>query len=108
MIIPIRHVFADQGFTGRLVNWTRETLRTRLAIVRKPADQRSFAVHPHRWVVQRTLAWLAVYRRLAQDYEYHPAVYAALIPWAAIAGMTRRMTRGQPARRQARRTFTRI
>ncbi|MEV0157919.1 hypothetical protein AB0H57_29995 [Micromonospora sp. NPDC050686] len=42
---PIRHVFADQDFAGRLVDWTRDTLRTTLEIVRKPADQRGFAVH---------------------------------------------------------------
>lgn len=36
---PIRHVFADQGFAGRLVDWVRGTLRIRLEIVRKPADQ---------------------------------------------------------------------
>ncbi|MET8354426.1 transposase [Micromonospora sp. NPDC005206] len=106
MAAPIRHVFADQGFTGRLVDWTRDTLRTTLEIVRKPADQRGFAVHPRRWVVERTLAWLTACRRLARDYERHPAVSEALIRWAAIAGMTRRISRGHPARRQARRTFT--
>ncbi|MEV4830701.1 IS5 family transposase [Micromonospora sp. NPDC049257] len=106
MVTPIRHVFADQGFAGRLVDWTRDTLRTTLEIVRKPADQRGFAVHPRRWVVERTLAWLTACRRLARDYERQPAVSAALIRWAAIAGMTRRITRDQPARRQARRTFT--
>ncbi len=107
MISPIRHVYADQGFAGRLVDWTRDTLRTTLEIVRKPAEQRGFAVHPRRWVVERTLAWLTACRRLARDYERHPAISAALIRWAAIAGITRRITRGQPARRQPRRTFTR-
>src|SRR4051812_46958664 len=34
---PIRHVFADQGFAGKLVDWTRDILKTRLEIVRKPA-----------------------------------------------------------------------
>ncbi|WP_446219327.1 IS5 family transposase [Micromonospora sp. IBHARD004] len=106
MVTPIRHVFADQGFTGRLVDWARDTLRTTLEIVRKPADQRGFAVHPRRWVVERTLAWLTVCRRLARDYERHPAVSEALIRWAAIAGITRRISRGRPARRQTRRTFT--
>ncbi|WP_091198381.1 IS5 family transposase [Micromonospora narathiwatensis] len=106
MLTPVRHVFADQGFAGRLVDWARDTLRTTLEIVRKPAGQRGFAVHPRRWVVERTLAWLTVSRRLARDYERHPSVSEALIRWAAIAGMTRRITRGQPARRQARRTFT--
>ncbi|MFD6639240.1 IS5 family transposase [Micromonospora sp. B006] len=105
MLTPIRHVLADQGFTGRLIDWTRDTLRTTLQIVRKPTDQRGFAVHPRRWVAERTLAWLTACRRLARDYERQPAVSAALIRWAAIAGMTRRITRGQPARRQARRTL---
>ncbi|MEV6810566.1 IS5 family transposase [Micromonospora sp. NPDC051296] len=103
---PIRHVFADQGFTGRLVDWARDILRTTVEIVRKPADQRGFAVHPQRWVVERTLAWFTNCRRLARDYERHPEVSEAIIRWAAIAGMSRRITRGQPARRQPRRTLT--
>ncbi|WP_435126723.1 IS5 family transposase [Micromonospora tulbaghiae] len=106
MATPIRHVFADQGFAGKLVDWASTTLRTTVEIVRKPAEQRGFAVHPRRWVVERTLAWLTACRRLARDYERHPEVSEAIIRWAAIAGMTRRITRDRPARRQARRTFT--
>jgi hypothetical protein len=34
-----------------------------------------------------------------------PEVSEAIIRWAAIAGMARRITRGEPARRQTRRTF---
>ena len=105
---PVRHVFADQGFAGRLVDWARDRLRTTIEIVRKPADQRGFAVHPRRWVVERTLAWLTACRRLARDYERHPAVSEAFIRWAAIGGMLRRITRGHPARRQVRRTLTRV
>ena len=103
---PVRHVFADQGFAGRFVDWARDTLKTTVEIVRKPAEQRGFAVHPRRWVVERTLAWLTAHRRLARDYERHPEVSEAVIRWAAINGMLRRITRGQPARRQLRRTFS--
>ncbi|PZG15285.1 IS5 family transposase ISFal3B, partial [Spongiactinospora gelatinilytica] len=99
---PIRHVFADQGFAGRLVDWTRDRLRTTLEIVRKPADKPGFNVIARRWVVERTLAWLTACRRLARDYERDPAVSEALIRWAAIAGMARRLTRSGPARRQPR------
>ncbi|MGW4467870.1 IS5 family transposase [Micromonospora sp. NPDC004704] len=102
---PIRFVFADQGFAGRLVGWCRDVLRTHLQIVRKPADQEGFVVHPRRWVVERTLAWLTSYRRLARDYERDPAVSEALIRWAAINQMIRRLPRGGPARRRKRRTF---
>jgi hypothetical protein len=42
---PVRHVFADQGFAGRLVDWARGTLTTTLEIVREPVDQQGFAVH---------------------------------------------------------------
>lgn len=102
---PIRYVYADQGFAGRLVEWTRTTLRTTLDIVRKPADQRGFAVHPRRWVVERTLAWLTSHRRLARDYERDPRVSEALIRWAAIGQTARRITRGHPAQRQPRYTL---
>ena len=103
---PVRHVFADQGFAGRFVDWAAATLRTTVEIVRKPADQHGFAVHPRRWVVERTLAWLTAYRRLARDYERHPEASEAIIRWAAINGMLRQITRGHPARRQLRCTFT--
>jgi transposase len=102
---PIRHVFADSGFAGRLVDWARDILRTTLEIVRKPADQQGFVVHRRRWVVERTLAWLTTHRRLARDYETHPTTSEAMIRWAAIAGMLGRLTRGGPATRQQRRTF---
>ncbi|MFI2662463.1 hypothetical protein [Micromonospora carbonacea] len=45
MATPIRHVFANSGFAGRLVDWARDILRTTLEIVRKPADQQGFVVH---------------------------------------------------------------
>src|SRR5215211_4777224 len=100
---PIRHVFADSGFAGRLVDWAAARLQTTVEIVRKPAEQRGFAVHPKRWVVERSLAWLTAHRRLARDYERDPAVSEAFIRWAAINTMIRRLDRGRPATRQQRR-----
>jgi hypothetical protein len=76
-----------------------------LHITRKPADQRGFAVIPRRWAVERTLAWITAHRRLARDYERHPAVSEAMIRWAAINTITRRIARGGPATRQQRRVF---
>jgi transposase len=100
---PIRHVFADQGFAGRLVDWAATRLNMRVEIVRKPAEQRGFAVHPRRWVVERSLAWLTAHHRLARDYERDPAVSEAFIRWVAINTMIRRLDRGRPAIRQTRR-----
>ena len=105
LVSRIRFVFADSAFAGRLLDWARRILRTTIHIVRKPAGQRGFAVIPRRWAVERTLAWLTAHRRLARDYERHPATSEAMIRWAAINTITRRLARGRPATRQKRRTF---
>jgi transposase len=98
-----RFVFADAGFAGRLVDWAARIVKTSLQIVRKPDGQRGFTVIPRRWAVERTLAWLIAHRRLARDYERHPAHSEAMIRWAAINTMTRRLARGHPATRPGRR-----
>lgn len=94
-----RFVFADAGFAGRLVEWAARVLRIFMHIVRKPEGRKGFAVLPRRWVVERTLAWITAHRRLARDYERLPAHAEAMIRWAAINTMTRRLARGRPATR---------
>lgn len=102
----VRHLFADAGFAGTLTEWARTTVNTTIEIVRKPKGQKGFAVIPRRWAVERTLAWLTGYRRLARDYERHPATAEAIIRWAAITTMTRRIAREAPATRPGPRQFT--
>jgi transposase len=102
----VRFVFADGAFSGRLLDWAQTILRTTLHIVRKPVDQRGFVVIPRRWAVERTFAWLTAHRRLARDYEPDPATSEAMIRWAAINTITRRIARAAPAARQQKRTFT--
>jgi transposase len=105
LLTPVRFVYADAGFAGTLVDWTRRILRTTLHIVRKAPGQVGFAVIPRRWVVERSLAWLTACRRLARDYERHPATSEAMIRWAAISGIARRLARGHTAERQQRTTL---
>ncbi|MFF3671659.1 transposase [Microtetraspora malaysiensis] len=102
---PVRYVFADAGFAGTLTDWTQRILRTVLHIVRKAPGQIGFAVIERRWVVERSLAWLTSHRRLARDYERQPAMAEAMVRWAAISGMARRLTRGSAATRQQRFTL---
>ena len=40
-----------------------------LSVVRLPEAKRGFVLLPRRWVVERSFAWLARFRRLAKDYE---------------------------------------
>jgi hypothetical protein len=91
LFTPIRSVFADQGFAGRLVDWATRTLSMVIDIVRKPDGQGGFQ------------AWLTAHRCLARDYERDPAVSVELIRWAAINQILHRLARGVPARRQQRR-----
>jgi hypothetical protein len=54
-------------------------------------------VAKHRWVVERTFAWLGRYRRFSKDYEYLPTMSEALIYAAMSHRMLRRLARhGQP------------
>jgi transposase len=52
----VRHLFADSGFAGAVVDWARGLLKTTIEVVRKPKGQKGFAVIPRRWAVERTLA----------------------------------------------------
>jgi transposase len=55
----------------------------------------AFEILPRRWVVERTFAWISKHRRTTRDYEHLPASHEAMILWAMIALMTRRLA--QPA-----------
>jgi len=46
---------------------------------------------PHRWVVERTLAWLSFHRRLSKDYEVLPETSEAMVYVAMIRLMVRRL-----------------
>jgi transposase len=91
-------VFADGGYAGRLVRWADHVLRVSVQVVRKPSGQRGFEVLPRRWVVERTFAWIVRCRRLGRDYERLPEHAEAMLTWAMIGLMTRRVAPG-PGRR---------
>ncbi|MBG0813861.1 IS5 family transposase [Planomonospora sp. ID82291] len=86
-------VWADGGYAGRLVCWARDVLGLAVAIVKRSDDVRGFVVLPRRWVVERTFAWLSRYRRLVRVYERRPDHHEALIWWATVHQMARRLAR---------------
>jgi transposase len=86
-------VWADGGYAGRLQAWARQVLGLIVTIVKRSDDVRGFVVLPRRWVVERTFAWLTRYRRLVRIYERKPEHHEALIWWATVHRMTRRLTR---------------
>ncbi|MEZ0107605.1 transposase [Catenulispora sp. EB89] len=84
-------VWADAGYTGRLVSWVAETFAgLRLQIVKR-TDKHRFQVLPRRWVVERTLAWITRRRRCVRDYERRADTHEAMVYWALTVVMTRRL-----------------
>ena len=75
---------------AQLATWAA-TLKMTLQIVAK-RDPHAFEVLPRRWVVERTFAWISKHRRTVRDYEHLPASHEAMILWAMIALVTRRLT----------------
>ena len=61
--------FVDQGYTGTQPAEAAEQHGIRLEVVKLPTAKRGFVLLPRRWVVERSFAWLARFRRLARDYE---------------------------------------
>jgi transposase len=89
----VRLAWADGGYAGKLLPWAATSLGLTLEIVRRPDDLHTFQVLPRRWVVERTLAWITAYRRCARDYERLTSHHEAMILWAMITIMTRRLAR---------------
>ncbi|HXR66691.1 MAG TPA: transposase [Ktedonobacteraceae bacterium] len=102
------HLFADQGYTGPLLDWISEQLHWTAEIVPGVSDacvilrngkarlvrlpKEGFQVQRKRWVVERTLAWLTRFRRLSRDYEGLTTSSEAFIQLGAIQLMLSRLS----------------
>ena len=87
--------WGDRGYEGEgWTAWARRELGIAIEVVyRDPAAGKTFTVLPRRWVIERTNAWISRRRRCARDYERLPAHHEAMVHWAAILQMTRRLAR---------------
>ena len=70
--------FVDQGYTGGATAESAAAHGLRLEVVKLPEAKRGFVLLPRRWVVERSFAWAARFRRLARDYERLPETLAGL------------------------------
>ena len=90
-----RHPFVAKAFADSAYNSERVANATSIdvQIVRKIANQTGFVIHPRRWVVERTFAWLGRNRRLAKDFEATIASATAFLYAASAMLLTRRLAR---------------
>lgn len=61
--------YVDQGYTGVQAAQDAEAHHLQRAVVKLPEAKKGFVLLPKRWVVARSNAWAARFRRLARDYE---------------------------------------
>jgi transposase len=70
--------FVDQGYTGPQPAQDAAQHGLELIVVKLPEAKKGFVLLPKRWVVERSFAWTARFRRLARDYERLPDSLAGL------------------------------
>jgi transposase len=61
--------YVDQGYTGAHAAQAAQAHHIQLEVVKLPEAKKGFVLLPKRWVVERSNAWAARFRRLARDYE---------------------------------------
>ena len=81
----VQVAFVDQGYTGKEPAAAAKH-GIRLDVVKLEEAKRGFVLLPRRWVVERSFAWAARFRRLARDYERLPASLAGL-HWLAFVSL---------------------
>lgn len=87
----LRKIWADGGYRGELLERVKDWGKWVLEIVKKADKAEGFQLLPHRWIVERTFAWLGRYRRLSKDYEVFVETSETMIRLAMIRLMLKRL-----------------
>lgn len=90
----LKLIWADGGYSGKLIEWAKELGGWVLEIVKRNDDMSGFKILPHRWIVERTFGWLGRYRRLSKDYEELTETSEAMIRVSMINLMLHRLDKG--------------
>ena len=70
--------YVDQGYTGESAQEQAQDHCMQLVVVKHTEARKGFVLLPRRWVVERSFAWAARFRRLARDYERMAETLAGL------------------------------
>src|SRR5579871_631224 len=83
---PVIVAFVDQGYTGEKPAEAAAQQGIELLVVKHHEAKRGFVLLPRRWVVERSFAWSARFRRLARDYERLATTFAGY-HWLAFVAL---------------------
>ena len=87
----LKHIWVDGAYGGELVTWVYNVLGWTLEVVKRSDTLKKFIVLPHRWVVERTFAWISNYRIHSKDYYHNPRCSEASVYAASVNLMLRRL-----------------
>jgi transposase len=87
----VRTAWVDSGYKQGVIDEGAQH-GIDVQVVTKDPQQRGFKPQRKRWAVERTFGWLMLHRRLVRDYETNPLRSRAMIHWAMIDNMSRRLT----------------
>ena len=83
----VQAAFGDQGDTGEEAAAQAARQGVRLIVVKLEEAKRGFVLLPRRWVVERSFAWAARFRRLGRAYERLSSSLAGL-HWLAFVTLS--------------------
>lgn len=93
MFTTLKLMWADACYDGRpLADFMVKAAGITIEVVKRTSPH-SFQVIRRRWVVERTFGWLMRYRRLCRDYETLAGHHEAMVYWATVLIMTKRLSR---------------
>ena len=90
----LARIWVDGGYAGRLVKAVERGFGWVMEVVTRRPEAEGFEVIAHRWIVERTFAWLGRYRRLSKDYEELAESEETAIQAVMIHLMVRRLQPG--------------
>lgn len=79
----VQIAYVDAGYTGKNAQALAQEHGISLHVVKLSEAKKGFVLLPKRWVVERSFAWAAKFRRLTRDYERLPSTIAAF-HWLAF------------------------
>lgn len=80
----ITRIKADNGYRSALVDIAKSYLRVDIQCVKSNFGTSEFIPMQGRWVVERTIAWLDNFRRLARNYEQYLHTAQAMAQMAIL------------------------
>jgi putative transposase len=84
-------IWGDCGYSKTGEEWVEEHTKAKLEVVKRPSGS-GFQVLHHRWIVERTFAWLNRNRQLSKEWDLKAEHTEGWIWLSMIRLMTRRLT----------------